>query len=99
MLKYGDITYADYPHAKRVCKYFEMKNLGEIHDLCLQSNTLLLSDIFENIRNMCLEIYELDLTKNLSSLGLAWQAALKKTKVPLDLSIDIDMLLMVKKNL
>ena len=51
----------------------------------LQSNTLLLADVFENFRNMCLEIYELDPAKFLSAPGLAWQAALKKTKVKLDL--------------
>ena len=46
---------------------------------------------------MCLKIYELDLTKNFSAPGLAWQTALKKTKVKLDLLTDIDMFLMVKK--
>ena len=76
-----DITDADYAHAKRVCKDFEIKNLGEYHDLYVQSNTLLLADVFENFRNMCLKIYELDPAKFLSAPGLAWQAALKKTKV------------------
>ena len=46
---------------------------------------------------MCLEIYEFDPAKYFSTIGLAWQAALKKTKVKLDLSIDINMLLMVKR--
>ena len=55
-----DITDADYAHAKRVCKEFEIKNLGEYHDLYLQSYTLLVADIFDNFRNMCLKIYELD---------------------------------------
>ena len=65
----------------------------------VQSNTLLLADVFENFRNMCLEIYELDPAKFLSAPGLAWQAALKKTKVKLDLLTDIDMLLMVEKGI
>ena len=47
-----DITDADYAHAKRVCQDFEIKNLGKYHDLCVQSNTLLLADVFENSRNM-----------------------------------------------
>ena len=47
---------------------------------------------------MCFKIYELDLTKFLSALGLAWQAALKKTKVKLDSSNNIDILLMVEKS-
>ena len=70
-LNMKDITDADYAHAKRVCKEFEIKNLGEYHDLYVQSETLLLADVFENFRNMCLEIYELDPAKYLSALGLA----------------------------
>ena len=60
-LNLENITDADYVHAKRVCKDFEMKHLGECHDLHVQSNTLLLVDFFENFRNMCLKIYKLDL--------------------------------------
>ena len=66
-----DITDADQAHAKRVCKDFEIKNLGEYHDLYIQSNTLLLADVFENFRNMFLEIYEPDLKKSFSAPGLA----------------------------
>ena len=55
-----DITDVNYAHAKRVFKDFEIKNLGENHDLYVQSNVLLLADVFENFRNMCLKIYELD---------------------------------------
>ena len=84
-------------HAKRVCKNFEIKNLAEYHDLYVQGNTLLLADVFQNFRNMCLEIYELHLAKSISAPGLAWQVALKKAKVKLDLLTDIDMVLMVEK--
>ena len=49
-----DITNANYAHAKRVCKDFELKNSGKYHDLYVQSDTLLLADEFENFRNMCL---------------------------------------------
>ena len=66
-----DITGIDYAHAKRVCKDLEIKNLGEYHDLFVQSNTLLSADIFENFRNMWFEIYELDPAKFLSASGLA----------------------------
>ena len=65
----------------------------------VQSDTLLLADVFENFRNMCIKIYEHDPAKILSAPGLAWQAALKKTKVKLDLLTDIDMLLMVEKGI
>ena len=53
----GDITDVDYAHAKRVCKDFQIKTLGEYHDLYVQNDTLLLADVFENLKNMCLDIY------------------------------------------
>ena len=55
-----DITDADYTYAKGVCKDFEIKNLGEYHDLYVQGDTLLLADVFENFRNMCLKICKKD---------------------------------------
>ena len=73
-----DITDADYMHAKSVCKGFEKKNnLDEYHDLSLKSDTLLLGNVFENFRKVCLKIYHIDPAKFLSAPGLAWQAALK----------------------
>ena len=90
-LNMEDITDADYMHAKRVCKGFEIKKLGEYHDLYLKSDTLLLPDVFENFR----KIYHLDPVKFLSVPGLAWQTALKMTEVKFELLIDTDMLLMV----
>ena len=83
-----DITDEDYPHGRRVCKELETKNLGKYHDLHVQSDTLLLAHVFEKSGNMCLKIHKLDPTKFLSAAKLAWQGALKKTKVKLDLSID-----------
>ena len=65
----------------------------------VQSDTSLLADVFWNLRNICLEIYNLDSEKFLSAPGLAWQAAFKKTKVKLDLLTDIDMFLMVEKGI
>ena len=96
-LNMEDITDADYTQTKQACKVFEIKHLGEYHDLYVQSHTLFLADVFENFHNMCLEVYELDSTKFLSASGLAQQAALKKTKAELNLSTDINMLLMVEK--
>ena len=63
----------------------------------VQSDTLLLTDVFENFRNKCIEIYELDPARFLSALGLAWQVCLKKTGVELELLTDIYILLMVEK--
>ena len=62
---------------------FKLKNLGDYHDLYVQRDTLLLTDVFENFRNKCIEIYELDPAHFLSAPGLAWQACLKKTEVEL----------------
>ena len=82
---------------KKTCKDFKVKHLGEYHELYVQSDTILLADVFENFRNVCLEIFELDPAKFLSAPGLAWQEALKKTKAKLDLLTNTDMLIMVKK--
>ena len=79
-------------------KNFEINNLGEYHDLYLRSDTLL-SDVFEDVTKMCLEIYELDPVKFLSALGLVWQATSKNTNVKLELLTVIDMLLMVEKGI
>ena len=59
----------------------------------------MLADVFENFRDKCIEIYELDPAHFLSAPGLAWQACLKKTKVELELLTDIDMLLMVENGI
>ena len=67
-----NITDADYTHAKNVCKDFEIKNIGEYHDLYVKSNILLLTNIFENFRNMCLKIYECNPAKFLSAPALTW---------------------------
>ena len=85
----------DYRHGNNVFKRFKLKNLGQYHDLFVQSDTLLLADVFENFRNTCLKVYELDPAHFLSLPGLAWQACLKKTNVKLELLTDYDMLLMV----
>ena len=98
-LNLEDITEEDYAHGQKVWKKFVIKNLGEYHDLYVQSDTLLLADVFENFRNMCLDIYGLDPVYFVSAPGLAWQACLKKTGVKLELLTDIDMLLMVEKGI
>ena len=78
-LNLEDISDEDYAHAQKVWDVFEIKNLGEYHNLYVQSDTLLLEDVFENFRNKCLEIYKLDPVYFVSAPGLAWQACLKKT--------------------
>ena len=84
------ITKEDLKHIKKVCDTFKIKNLGEYQDLYVQSDTVLLADVFENFRNKCIEIYELDPAYFLSALGLTWHACLKKAGVELELLTDND---------
>ena len=91
-LNMENITDVDYKHAKIVFKNLINKNLGDYHDLNVQSDTLLLADAFENFRNMCINVYELDPAHFLSAPGLACQACLKKTEVKLELLTNVDML-------
>ena len=76
-LNLEDITDKDHAHAQKVWEVFEVKNLGEYHDLYVQCDTLLLEDVFENFRDKCIKIYELDPAHFVSPPGLAWQACLK----------------------
>ena len=87
------ITDEDYVHAQKVWDVFEIKNLGEYHDLYVQSDAILLAEVYENFRDKCIEIYQLDPAHFLSAPGLAWQACLKKTGVKLQLLTDNDMLM------
>ena len=103
-LNMEDITDVDHRHAKRVFnkvapKNLSDKNLGDYHDLYVQIDTLLLADVFENFRKMCIKVYELDPAHFLSAPGLAWQACLKKTEVVLEFITNPDMLLMVEKGI
>ena len=98
-LKMENITDVDHRHEKRVFKSLNNNNLGDCYDLYVRSDTLLLADVFENIRNKSIEIYELDPAQFLSAPKLAWQDCLKKTEVKLELLADADMLLMVEKGI
>ena len=98
-LNMENINYIDYRHSNNVFKRFKLKNLGEYHDLYVQSNTLLLADVFENFRNTCIKVYELDPAHFLSLAGLTWQVCLKKTNIKLELLTYYDMLLMVEEGI
>ena len=79
-LNMENIDDIDYRHGNNVFKIFKLKDQGEYRDLYVQSDTLLLADVFENFRNTCLKVYQLDPAHFLSLPRLAWQACLKKTK-------------------
>ena len=77
-LNMENIDDIDYRHGNNVFKRFELENLGDYHDLYVQSDTLLLADMFENFRDTCIKKYELDPAHFLSLPGLARQACFKK---------------------
>ena len=76
-LNMEDTTDTDYKHVNKVFKEFKIQYLGEYYDLHVQIDILLLADVFENFRNMCIKVYELDPAHFLTGPGLAWQACLK----------------------
>ena len=89
----------DYKHAHAVWDEFGMKTFKDYHDLYNKSDVLLLADVFENFRDVCVKNYQLDPAWYYTAPGLAWDAALKKTDVELELLSDIDMLLMFEKGI
>ena len=50
----------EYEHARNVWKEFKIKNMGEYHDLYLKTDTILLANVFESFRSVCMEKYGLD---------------------------------------
>lgn len=93
------ISTDDYEHAQRVWEEFDIKNLGEYHDLYVTTDVLALADVFEQFREMCLNYYGLDAAHFYTTPGLAWEAALKMTDVKLELLTDIDMHLFIEKGI
>lgn len=91
------ITDVDYTKVKRDWKDFQIKSFDECQDFYAQSNTLLPYDVFENSWTMLVKLFKLDFVQFFSALGLAYQAALNKSKGKLDKLIDIDILLTVEK--
>ena len=99
ILNDSGISKEDYIHAQNVWKIFDMKTMRDYHDLYLKSDVLLLSDVFENFRDVCQDNYRLDPILYYTAPGLAWDACLKITKVRLELLTDYDILMMVEKGI
>ncbi|XP_072048278.1 uncharacterized protein [Amphiura filiformis] len=93
------ISDEDYEHAQSVWESFEMKTLREYHDLYLESDVLLLADVFESFREVCQNNYELDPAWYFTAPGLAYDAMLKKTGARLELLHDVDMMQMIEKGI
>ena len=94
-----DITDEHYQHAHTVSKEFNMGSMKDYHTLYNLSDVLLLADIFENFRSICMNHYRLDPAWYLSAPDLAWDAELKITKGQLELLSDPDMLLMIQSGI
>ena len=90
-----NISDDDYEHAKKVRKDFKMNTFRDYHDLYNQSGVSLLADVF--FRDICIKNYEIDPAWYCAAPGIAWDAALKKTKVKLDLLTDPGTLFMFEK--
>ena len=93
------ITDEEYQHAQTVWKTFNLKTMGEYHNLYLKSDILLLTDVFENFRKACQQYYELDPAHYFSAPGLSWDAMLKMTKTELELMSDVDMFQFIEKGM
>ena len=98
-LNMSHISENDHVHAQRVWKAFDLKDMGEYHDLYLKTDVLLLANVFESFCDTCMKHYGLDPAHFYTSPGLAWQACLKKTGIWLELLSDPDMLLMFEKGI
>ena len=79
-LSLEDIKDKDYLHPQKVWEEFEIRSLGEYHDLYVQTDTLLFADVYEKFRDKCIEIYGVGPSYFLSAPGLAWQTCFKKNK-------------------
>ena len=90
-LNMSGISEKDYQHTCKVWKKFGLKNMGDYHDLYLETDVILLANVFESFRKVCLDNYGLDPAHFYTAPGLAWRACLKKTGVNLELLRDPDM--------
>ena len=98
-LNMSGVSNQDYEHARRVWSKFGIKDLGKYHDLYLCMDAILLANVFEDFRKVCLDKCGLDPSHFYTAPGLAWKACLKKTKIRLQLLLDPDMLLMFERGI
>jgi len=93
------VTDEDYNHAKTAWREFDMKTLSDYLELYNITDILLLADVFENFRDVCLEHYKLDPAWYYTAPGLSWDAMMKTTKIKHELLSDVDMLRMVQQGI
>ena len=83
----------EYEHTTKVWELFHIKNLGEYHDLYLQT------DVFDNFRKTSMQYYKLDPYHYFTSPGLGWDTMLKMTGIELELMSDMDMFQFIEKGM
>ena len=93
------ITDEDYQNAHTVWKEFNIESMKDYHKLYNLSDVLLLADIFEKFRSICINHYGLDPAWYFSAPGVAWDATVKIAKIQLELLSDPDMLLMIESGI
>ena len=93
------ISKKDYKHAWNVWNTFKMETFKDYHELYNETDVLLLADVFENFRDLCLKEYGLDPVYYFTAPGLTWDAFLKMTGIKLELLSDPNMLLMTEKGI
>ena len=98
-LNMAGVREEDYEHVNRTWKEFGLKDLGEYHDLYLRMDIILLANVFEAFRKVCLKNYGLDPAHFYTAPGLAWKACLRKTRIRFELLLDPNILLMFKRGI
>ena len=94
-----NISKSDYDHALKVWNVFNIKNMEEYQNLYVTSDTLQLSDVFEDFRNTALKTFKLDPCYFVSTPGLAWDSCKKLTNQKLEFSTDMDMILLFEEGI
>ena len=93
------VSDADYEHACKIWREFDIKNLGEYSDLYLKIDVILLSEVFEDFRRLCMQDDGLDPAHYYTTPGLSWDSMLKESEIEFELLTDIDMLLFVERGI
>ena len=93
------ISDKDYKRAQYVYQRTECNSLLDYMLLYVKTDAVLLCDVFENFRSLCMEYYNLDPCHFFSLPAFSWEAMLRMTGVQLEYITDIDMYTFIEKNL
>ena len=93
------ITDDEYNFAKKMWETLKIENLGQLHDIYMNTDVMLLADVFESFRETAIKTYKLDPAHFLTAPSLSWAACLRETKVKLELMTDPDMNMFIDRSL